>query len=112
MRDGIAGTCTDALAAPHMKKADCMSAFLRRRALCLLDVLADQASHFEHGNLGLAEHFLELRLRLFAAHRQVWRFAAIEPHQVGNKADLRLRPVAVSGLIRLKTLYWLISKPL
>ena len=26
----------------------------------LLDVLADQASHLEHRDLGLAEHFLEL----------------------------------------------------
>ena len=56
-----------------------------------------QAGHI--GIRGLrAEHLLQLHLGLGTALGVVQRLAAVQPHHIGNEADLRGRPVAVGAV--------------
>ncbi len=64
--------------------------------------LGDRRRLAEAGDVGigglLAEGLLQLYQHLLTAHRQIRRFAAIKPHDIGDEADLRRRPVAVGAV--------------
>jgi hypothetical protein len=46
----------------------------------------------------LAEHFLNLRAGFIAAVSEVQFFAAIEADDVGDKSNLRMRPIAMCAV--------------
>src|SRR6218665_354104 len=57
---GPAGTLRRRAVLPQTQKSRLGAGFSNPVKDALLDVLADQASHLEHRDLGLAEDFLEL----------------------------------------------------
>ena len=89
---------TTVFVSPELQWHDEARAHLRR----LLADLRERCRLAQPGDVGegrlRAEDFLEPGLRLVAAQREVERLVAIEPHQVGDEADLRRCPVAVSAI--------------
>ena len=75
---------------------------LRRCSRLVLEILFQRGCFAQACHIGIggcvAKHLVDLGRRSIATKGGVQGFAPVQAHQVGDEADLRVRPVAVGAV--------------